>query len=208
MNGIIVDVYKRQLIFRFRRRRKAHLDLLKPNLYQELEKLQLFFQAHGHDQRLVSIPQVHTAPNRRFLHIFLLGPVIAGNRRHKILCGVLFYISHLKTRLLLLFCPLLLQKGDKGGPAGFGFRFRQQKKPFASPNRDERLSKVSRGTTLISRLTACPHCRYGRYSGLYPPAVTVGLRLRLLDNSFSVLLQGQFKAFAQPLLTTQRLSAC
>jgi len=112
------------------------------------------------------------------------------------------------VRLIEALCPLLLQKGDKGGPAGFGFRFRQQKKPFASPNRDERLSKVSRGTTLISRLTACPHCRYGRYSGLYPPAVTVGLRLRLLDNSFSVLLQGQFKAFAQPLLTTQRLSAC
>jgi len=33
----------------------------------------------------------------------------------------------------LLFCPLLLQKGDKGGPAGFGFLDFGNKKSLSPP---------------------------------------------------------------------------
>ena len=61
---------------------EAHLDLLEADLHQHLEKLQLFFQAHGHDQRLIAVTQVHAAPDWSLFNVILLDPaVIAGGYR-------------------------------------------------------------------------------------------------------------------------------
>ena len=51
-------------VFRFGRRREAHLDLLKADVAQGFEKLQLFLHIHRIDQRLIAVAQVNAAPNR------------------------------------------------------------------------------------------------------------------------------------------------
>ena len=75
--------------------------------------------------------------------------------------------------------------------------------------RDEELVIVPRGTTLIHiscRKEICPLFRYGsNFMILYPPAVTVRSRQRLLPllQGFNALLQGQFKTNS-PLPSTNR----
>ena len=74
--------------------RKADLDLLEADLDEQLEKLQLLFQAHRNDERLVAIAQIDAAPYRRFVHILFLRPFHARFRRHEILSAVLFKSFH------------------------------------------------------------------------------------------------------------------
>ena len=52
---VLLDQRPHKLILCLRSRRKSHFDLLKSDIYQHLEKLQLFFQAHGLDQRLIAV---------------------------------------------------------------------------------------------------------------------------------------------------------
>ncbi len=48
---------------------KTHLDL-EADLHQHLEELQLFLQAHGHDQSLIAVAQIHTAPGRGLFNVY------------------------------------------------------------------------------------------------------------------------------------------
>ena len=89
---ILLDQRADKVIFRVGRRRETDLDFLKPNLHQKPKKLQLIFQAHGINQRLITVPQIHAAPYRRFFNTVLFYPVICHLRRHVIgLCIFLFY---------------------------------------------------------------------------------------------------------------------
>ena len=54
-NHVFFDQGSHELIFCLGSSRESNLDLLKSNIYQHLEKLQLFIQTHRLDQRLVTI---------------------------------------------------------------------------------------------------------------------------------------------------------
>ena len=83
-----------KLIFRVGGRRKSHFDLLKAHFHKEIEKLQLLLQTHGLDQRLIAVPQVHAAPDRRLCNGILLHPVVGDHRGHKIRFSVFFFHVH------------------------------------------------------------------------------------------------------------------
>ncbi len=91
---ILLDQRPHELILCLRRRRESYLDLLKPDIDQHLEELQLLFQAHRLDQRLVAVTQIDAAPDRRLINIFLLHPVICDLGRHKIRSFIFVVISH------------------------------------------------------------------------------------------------------------------
>ena len=55
---------------------KAHLDLLETDLHQHLEEFQLFCKAHGHDQCLIAVPQIHAAPCGSFFNMVLFYPAV------------------------------------------------------------------------------------------------------------------------------------
>ena len=84
-------------VLRIGSRREPHFDLLKANLRQHPEKFQLFFQAHGFDQRLVAVPQIHAAPDGRFFNGLLFHPVITYFRGHKIRFSVFRGNVHLPS---------------------------------------------------------------------------------------------------------------
>ena len=55
----------------------THLDV-----YKRQEELQLFCKAHGHDQRLIAVPQIHAAPcGSLFNMVFFYPVVITGGYR-------------------------------------------------------------------------------------------------------------------------------
>ena len=85
--------------------RESHFNFLEPDFHQVLEEFQLLFQAHGHDQRLIAVPQVHTAPYRRMIDIILLGPFHLIDRGHKIPSRVFFYVFHRKPHLSSIGIP-------------------------------------------------------------------------------------------------------
>ena len=93
-NHILLDQCPHKLILRFRRCRKSHLNLFKADIHQHLEKLKLLFQTHRFDKRLVPVTQVDAAPDRRFVNILLLYPVICDLGRHKICSFIFVTISH------------------------------------------------------------------------------------------------------------------
>ena len=51
--------------------REANLDLFKSKFYQEVEHLDLLLYDHRLNQCLVAVAQVNTAPDRRFLNLFI-----------------------------------------------------------------------------------------------------------------------------------------
>ncbi len=59
---VFFDEGAEELVLRLAGGGEAHLDLLEADLHQHLEKLQLFCKAHGHDQRLIAVPQIHATP--------------------------------------------------------------------------------------------------------------------------------------------------
>ena len=81
-------------IFRFGSGRKSYLNLLKSNLHQHFEELDLLFQVHRDHQRLVAVTQIHAAPDRRMIHIVFLSPVHTFHRGEKILPFVFTAIFH------------------------------------------------------------------------------------------------------------------
>ena len=62
---VAVDERPEKLIFRLGSGGEAHFDLLHPDIHQGVEELQLFLHIHRINQGLVSIPQVHGAPDGR-----------------------------------------------------------------------------------------------------------------------------------------------
>ena len=91
---ISLDQCAQKVILCLRRRRETDLDLLKPDLYQHLEELDLLLQAHGLDQGLVAVAQVHAAPDRGLVDIILLGPIEAFRRGKEILPHVFAVVHH------------------------------------------------------------------------------------------------------------------
>ena len=62
-NQVALDECTEDFIFGFGSRGEAHFNLLKANIHQRFEKQQLFFQIHRGNQCLVTIPQIHAAPD-------------------------------------------------------------------------------------------------------------------------------------------------
>ena len=85
-----LDQLPKKPVLRIGGRREADLDLLKSHLHEHLKKFQLLLQAHGLDQRLISVPQIHAAPDGRLLYGVLFRPVKGYLRRHKIRSSVFF----------------------------------------------------------------------------------------------------------------------
>ena len=94
-NQILLNQSTAKFIFCLGCSREPHLNLFESNLYQHLEKCYLLLQAHRNNQCLISIPQVHTTPNRSFIDILFFCPVHTLYRRHIILSFVLIVIHHL-----------------------------------------------------------------------------------------------------------------
>ena len=94
---VLLDQGAKELILRLGCSREADLDHFKSYIYEQLEKFQFLIQAHGFDQRLVAVTEVHAAPDRRFIDRIFLHPVVARLRRHKIAFFILFPVVHFCT---------------------------------------------------------------------------------------------------------------
>ena len=98
-----------KIILRVRGSGKAHLYLLKANFHQQFKKFQLILQTHGVYQRLISVPQIYTAPDGCLLDAILFHPVIGNLRRHMICFSVFFFnhfVIHFYSSLSLPACLL------------------------------------------------------------------------------------------------------
>ena len=90
----VIDQPAQEFIFGFRSSRKSYFNFLETQLDKELEKLQLFFEGHGHDERLVSISQVNAAPHGRLFNMILFYPVQALLGRREITRFILVIVFH------------------------------------------------------------------------------------------------------------------
>ncbi len=67
---------------RLRGRRKSNFNLFEPDVDQQLKQLQLLGDVHRLNQRLVTVPQIHTAPARRLFNDFVRpGALLEASRR-------------------------------------------------------------------------------------------------------------------------------
>ena len=90
---VFLDEGAEELVLRLAGGGEAPLDLLEADLHQHLEKFQLFLKAHGDDQGLIAVPQVHAAPCGSFLDVVLLDPaVITGG--HGVISRCVFGSVH------------------------------------------------------------------------------------------------------------------
>ena len=78
---------------------EAHLDLLKAQLQQELVEGELLLQAHGGDEGLVAVAQVHAAPVGSLGDALLLYPIHAGLRGHVVPGTILGVVLHMRVIL-------------------------------------------------------------------------------------------------------------
>ena len=79
---------------------ETDLDFLKADFDQHIVKFKFFFQVHRHDQALVAIAQIHTAPGRGLLDMVFLGPLIdmaRFDRRRIVAYIVLGCVHHNKN---------------------------------------------------------------------------------------------------------------
>ena len=104
-----------KLVFRIGGSRKSHFDFFKPDLYQHLEIFQLLTQSHRFHEGLVSVAQIHAAPDRRFINIILRHPVVGHDRRHKIRFSIFYFCIHFR------FLPVLLMKSRPRDSPRSGF---------------------------------------------------------------------------------------
>ena len=107
-DAFLVDQFAQEFILGLTGRGEAHFDLLETDLEEHIVKFQLFFQAHGHDQALVAVPQVHAAPGRRLLDVVFLRPgehMPRFHRRRIIAYCVLGCVHHRKCLLQGVLCP-------------------------------------------------------------------------------------------------------
>ena len=109
---VLLDQGAQELVLGLAGSREAHLDLLEADLHQHLEKLQLFCKAHGHDQRLVAVPQVHAAPGRGLFNVIFFDPaVVAG--RDRVVPRCVFGGVHHRFVLLMLLTLFCTRKGSR-----------------------------------------------------------------------------------------------
>ena len=91
---------------------EADLNFLETDLHQHLEELQLFLKAHGHDQGLIAVAQVHTAPCGGFFNVILLYPAVIACGYRVVTRSVLGCVHHNvrppKRFTLLRFLPAQL----------------------------------------------------------------------------------------------------
>ena len=66
-NEIALDEFAHEVKVRLGGGREAHLDMLEADMGHQRPHLQLLGHRHGFDQRLVAVPQIHGAPERRAL---------------------------------------------------------------------------------------------------------------------------------------------
>ena len=83
-----------ELVLSLGRCRKSDLYLLETDPDKLLEKFQLLIKAHRYDQGLITVSQIHAAPDRCFVNILLVYPVCALYRRHVIATLVILIILH------------------------------------------------------------------------------------------------------------------
>ena len=91
---VLLDQGAQELVLGVAGGRKAHLDLLEADLYQHLEELQLFLKTHGHDQGLIAVAQVHTAPCGGFFNVILLYPAVIACGYRVVTRSVLGCVHH------------------------------------------------------------------------------------------------------------------
>ena len=91
---VSLDESAKEDILRLRCCGESHLDLLKADLHQHTEILDLLFQTHRLDQGLVAVAQVNAAPDWGLLDMILFCPVQTLLRREKILTHVLPVVHH------------------------------------------------------------------------------------------------------------------
>ena len=97
-----VTFYKgsEEVVFSLGSSGKAYFDLLKSDIGQELEELDLLLKAHGLDKGLIAIPEVNGTPDGGLVNVVLLNPVICAYRRHEIRSLVLLVILHIINLLI------------------------------------------------------------------------------------------------------------
>ena len=91
---VLLDQRPQKFVFGLACGGEADFDLLKADLDEELEELQLLFEVHRDNQRLVSVAQIDRAPDRRFFDVILLHPACRGVGYGVILTGVLLVIHN------------------------------------------------------------------------------------------------------------------
>ena len=111
-NHILFDQGAQELVLGLTGGGEAHLDFLEADLHQHLEELQLFCKAHGHDQCLVAVAQVHAAPCRGLFNVILLDPAVIASGDRVVTRSVLGCVHHrfVLLMLLTLFCT---RKGSR-----------------------------------------------------------------------------------------------
>ncbi|MNJ43962.1 hypothetical protein D3C77_389940 [compost metagenome] len=106
-NQVLFDQGTQKSIFGLGCGREPDLDFFKTQFHKHLEKLQLLLQVHRHDESLITITKIDTAPSWSFCDVLLLRPFQASLRRHKITSCVLFRIFHVNDRLPIVFVLLI-----------------------------------------------------------------------------------------------------
>ena len=107
---VLLDEGAEELVLRLAGGREADFDLLEANFDQHLEEFQLFLEAHGDDQGLIAVAQIHAAPGGSFLDVILLDPaVITGGDRVISRC-VLGSVHHNSCPPFYTFCK---RKGSR-----------------------------------------------------------------------------------------------
>ena len=91
---ILLDQCPAEQVLRLGSSRKSDLDLLKPHPHQKVEIAELLVQVHGNNQRLISVTQIHAAPQRRRFDMVLPGPFEAGLGRKEIIDFIPLIIHH------------------------------------------------------------------------------------------------------------------
>ena len=92
---VLLDQGAQELVLGLAGGGEADLNFLETDLHQHLEELQLFFQAHGHDQGLIAVAQVHTAPCRCFFNVVFLDPAVITGGNRVVTRSVLGCVHHL-----------------------------------------------------------------------------------------------------------------
>ena len=93
---ILLDEGAQELVLGLAGGREADLDLLEADPDQHLEELQLLFQTHGHDQRLIAVAQVHAAPCRCLFNVIFFDPAVVTGRYGVIPRCVLGSVHHIR----------------------------------------------------------------------------------------------------------------
>ncbi len=93
-NHVMIHQVAEEFIFGLGSGGEAHFDFLEANGYEDLVKADLFLQAHRDDQGLVSVAQIHAAPDRCLIRRILHRPGHIDDGRHKISFFVMFDVFH------------------------------------------------------------------------------------------------------------------